>query len=61
MDNILLVAAALFGGAWDMLTGVNFPATELSFAEILVGSVLVIFGLKIIRVIFAHSYINTDK
>lgn len=61
MNDILAVAGLFLGGAWELLTSVNFPGTNMSFAVILCGSVLVVFGLKVLRVILSASFVNTDK
>jgi hypothetical protein len=60
MENIMAVAGLFLGGAWELLTSVNFPGTNMSFAMILCGSVLVVFGLKVLRVILGSGFINTE-
>ena len=46
-DVFLAAAGCVLSGSWAVLTGVNFPGTGISLAQILVGSALIIFGLKL--------------
>ena len=55
MENVLAVVQLLLGGAWNLLTSINVPGTEMSFAVILCGSALVLFGLKVLRLVLSTN------
>ena len=45
----MLAVTCLFSGAWSVLTGVVYPGLNLTIAQILMGTALIIFGLNLIQ------------
>ena len=52
MSDFWAIVDALFTGAWSMLTGIDFPGTQLSIAQILVGALVASLGLRVLFHLF---------
>lgn len=46
----------LLSGAWEVITNVKYPGTEMSIAVILVGSLCAVFSLRVVGYLIGVRY-----
>jgi hypothetical protein len=60
-ENVFIQAtAAIFNGAWTILTAVRFPGTNMPIAMILVGAFLAVTSIRILAYVLKMS-VNTGS
>lgn len=56
MSDLFSCIGAVFRGAWDALTGINFPGTGISFAAIMVGTFCACTGLALVGTVAGLTF-----
>lgn len=54
-SNVFDAVEVIFTKAWKMMCSLDFPGTNISIAAILLGSALVVFGLRLLGKMFGFS------
>lgn len=60
MSDFMLSVECLFSNTWMLLTSIDFPGTEMSIAQILVGAFMVGFSLRILAHALGLGLVVTD-
>ena len=51
METFSLIMKTIFGGVWDLLSGVTLPLFNISAAKVVIGFIVIKFSLSLLSLV----------
>ena len=60
MTDALSFIACLFSGVWGFFTSVEYPGTGMTIAQITIGALVAVLGLRMLFYVFGLGFNSSD-